>query len=173
MLRSRTPILVAGATTIRGDLAGFSQGQGQVRSDILWAPGNDIVCADGSTDAGLKKTSGTSFSASMVSCYGKLYRDDEPSTDIMIQVAGQAAIELKKLPSVRDPVAQVLWYLLSGSRSIYPLKSPQIIWNGWHYNAIENASGEVGVSFFNDTTLLVAHNNSESRAAALDLISDS
>ncbi len=90
-----------------------------------------------------------------------------------MQVAGQAAIELKMGSSVRDPVPQVLGYLLRDSRAIYPLEYPKIIWNRYQYNAIENASGEVGVSFFNDTTLLIAHNNSESRAAALDLISDS
>ncbi len=88
--RIHTPILVAGATTIRGDLASFSQGQGQVRSDILWAPGDDIVCADGSTDAGLKKTSGTSFSAPMVSFYGKPYR-----------VVKQALTSLCRLPDRR------------------------------------------------------------------------
>lgn len=170
-LREHTPILVAGATTIRGDLAGFSQGQRQGLLDIFWAPGNDIVCADGSTDAGLKKTSGTSFSAPMVSCYGKSYRDDEPSTDIIIQVAGQAAIELKMLSTVRDLVPKAFYRLHAGSRAIYPLEYPKIIWNGYHY--LGNASGEVGVSFFNDTTLLIAHNNSESGAAALDLISDS
>ena len=172
-LRKHIPILVAGATTIRGELAGFSQGQRQERSDIFWAPGNDIVCADGSTDAGLKKISGTSFSASMVSFNDKPYRDDEPTTDIIIQVAGQAAIELKMLSTVRDPVPQVYWNLLSDSRAIYPLKYPRIIWNKYHYHALGNASGEVEVSFFNDTTLLIARNNSDSRAAALNLISNS
>ena len=82
--RTQTPILVSGATIIRGNLASFSQGQRRVRSDVLWAPGDGIVCADGSTDAGLKKTGGTSFSASMVSCYVKPCRDDELSTDNII-----------------------------------------------------------------------------------------
>ena len=60
------PLIVAGAVRLDGTLAQFSQGAATL-SDIVWAPGDNIVCANGPSSPGLTVRSGTSFAAAMVS----------------------------------------------------------------------------------------------------------
>lgn len=60
-------LIVVGSVTNGGDLAEFSQGVGE---DILWAPGDQIICASGPTASGTRSDSGTSLSAAMV-CFPK------------------------------------------------------------------------------------------------------
>ena len=60
------PLIVAGAVTTDGIIAPFSQGAA-TSSEIVWAPGNYIVCANGPSSPGLAVGSGTSFAAAMVS----------------------------------------------------------------------------------------------------------
>ena len=60
------PLIVAGAVKIEGTIAGFSQGATD-SARILWAPGEDVVCANGPSSPGLRYRSGTSFAAAMVS----------------------------------------------------------------------------------------------------------
>ena len=60
------PLIVAGAVTTSGTIARFSQGAAS-RSEIVWAPGESIVCANGPSSPGLAVRSGTSFAAAMVS----------------------------------------------------------------------------------------------------------
>lgn len=60
------PLIVAGAVTTEGTFAGFSQGAA-TPSEILWAPGENIVCANGPSLPGFVIRSGTSYAAAMVS----------------------------------------------------------------------------------------------------------
>ena len=60
------PLIVAGAVTTGGTIASFSQGAA-TSSEIVWAPGENIVCANGPSSPGLAVRSGTSFAAAMVS----------------------------------------------------------------------------------------------------------
>lgn len=60
------PLIVAGAVTTDGTIARFSQGAA-ASSEIVWAPGKNIVCANGPSSPGLAVRSGTSFAAAMVS----------------------------------------------------------------------------------------------------------
>ena len=62
------PLIVAGAAKLDGTVAPFSQGWA-MSSDIVWAPGDSIVCANGPSSAGLAVRSGTSFAAAMVSIF--------------------------------------------------------------------------------------------------------
>lgn len=59
---------VVGAVTAQGAIAEISKGprSGQLVSKILWAPGEDIVCAYGPTSQGFALATGTSSSAAMV-----------------------------------------------------------------------------------------------------------
>lgn len=65
-LNRNFPLIVAGAVTTEGNQARFSQGVA-TWEDILWAPGEDVVCANGPSAQGLAVWSGTSFAAGMVS----------------------------------------------------------------------------------------------------------
>ena len=60
------PLIVAGAATTDWTIARFSQGAA-TSSEIAWAPGDSIVCANGPSSPGLAVRSGTSFAAAMVS----------------------------------------------------------------------------------------------------------
>ena len=60
------PLIVAGAAKLDGTVASFSQGWA-MSSDIVFAPGDSIVCANGPSSPGLAVRSGTSFAAAMVS----------------------------------------------------------------------------------------------------------
>lgn len=60
------PLIVAGAVTTEGEVARFSQGV-TTWSELVWAPGESVVCANGPSSQGLAVRSGTSFAAAMVS----------------------------------------------------------------------------------------------------------
>ena len=60
------PLIVVGAATQRGDMASWSQGKAAL-NEVVWAPGQNVVCADGPASQGLVVRSGTSFAAAMVS----------------------------------------------------------------------------------------------------------
>lgn len=60
------PLIVAGAVKDDGTRARFSQGAATL-NEIVWAPGEDVVCANGPSSPGLAARSGTSFAAAMVS----------------------------------------------------------------------------------------------------------
>lgn len=60
------PLIVAGAVTTDGTIARFSQGA-VASSEIVWAPGESVVCANGPSSPGLAVRSGTSFATAMVS----------------------------------------------------------------------------------------------------------
>lgn len=60
------PLIVAGAVRIDGTIARFAQGAATL-SEIVWAPGESIVCANGPSSPGLAVRSGTSFAAAMIS----------------------------------------------------------------------------------------------------------
>ena len=60
------PLIVAGAVKTDGTVAKFSQGTANA-AQIVWAPGEDVVCAMGPSLDGLATRSGTSFAAAMVS----------------------------------------------------------------------------------------------------------
>lgn len=60
------PLIVAGAVKTDGTIAHFSQGAATL-SEIVWVPGESIVCANGPSSPGLAVRSGTSFAAAMVS----------------------------------------------------------------------------------------------------------
>ena len=60
------PLIVAGAVRTGGSMAKFSQGAAN-SAQIVWAPGESIVCANGPSSQGLAVRSGTSFAAAMVS----------------------------------------------------------------------------------------------------------
>ena len=59
------PLIVAGAVRLDGTIARFSQGAAEI-GQIVWAPGESIVCANGPSAQGLEVRSGTSFAAAMV-----------------------------------------------------------------------------------------------------------
>ena len=59
------PLIVAGAVRLDGTIARFSQGAGAM-AQIVWAPGDSIVCANGPAAQGTAVRSGTSFAAGMV-----------------------------------------------------------------------------------------------------------
>lgn len=105
------PLIVAGAVTTDGTMARFSQGAA-TSSEIVWAPGENIVCANGPTSPGLAVRSGTSFAAAMV--------------------AGLAAYELTgpDTPPPGSVPGSIRSRLLVNSRPIYPLSRPKVIWNG-------------------------------------------
>ena len=65
---SNFPLIVAGAAKLDGTVAPFSQGWA-MSSEIVWAPGDNIVCANGPSSPGLAVRSGTSFAAAMVIVY--------------------------------------------------------------------------------------------------------
>lgn len=65
-LSATFPLIVAGAVTTDGTIARFSQGAA-TSSEIVWAPGQSVVCANGPSSQGLAVRSGTSFAAAMVS----------------------------------------------------------------------------------------------------------
>lgn len=63
------PLVVVGAVTNSGNYADWTQGIVNTRDPnqaTFWAPGDDIVCADGPSAPGLKHETGTSFAAPMV-----------------------------------------------------------------------------------------------------------
>lgn len=60
------PLIVVGAVKLDGTVARFSQGAA-TWYDIVWAPGESVVCANGPSSQGLAVRSGTSFAAAMVS----------------------------------------------------------------------------------------------------------
>ena len=60
------PLIVAGAVRLDGTVARFSQGAAAM-AQIVWAPGDSVVCANGPSAQGLAVRSGTSFAAGMVS----------------------------------------------------------------------------------------------------------
>ena len=83
------PLIVVGAATIDGTIARFSQGAA-TWSEILWAPGEGIECANGPSSPGLAVRSGTSYAAAMVSItlvapaqYELYLRQDSRSQDLL------------------------------------------------------------------------------------------
>lgn len=104
------PLIVAGAVTTDGTIARFSQGAA-APSEIVWAPGESVVCANGPSSPGLAVRSGTSFAAAMA--------------------AGLAAYELTgadPLPAGSVP-SVIRSRLLANSRPIFPSTGPKVIWN--------------------------------------------
>lgn len=115
------PLIVAGAAKLDGTVAPFSQGWA-VPSDVVWAPGDSIVCANGPSSQGLVVWSGTSFAAAMV--------------------AGLAAYELTGAnPPGSVPVASsIRSQIFRDSRPIYPRGEPHIIWNGMDGALLANSN---------------------------------
>ena len=63
------PLVVVGAVTLTGAYTSWTQGIVQstgADNQVFWAPGDDIECANGPTEPGLRYQSGTSFAAGMV-----------------------------------------------------------------------------------------------------------
>lgn len=60
------PLIVAGAVKLDGSVSKFSQGAAEM-AQVVWAPGENIVCANGPSAPGTVVRSGTSFAAAMVS----------------------------------------------------------------------------------------------------------
>lgn len=117
------PLIIAGAVRIDGTIARFSQGAA-TSAEIVWAPGESIVCANGPSSPGLAVRSGTSFAAAMV--------------------AGLAAYELTgpdPLPPGSVP-SIIRTRLLANSRPVSPLTVPKVISNGQNgaLNALLNVS---------------------------------
>lgn len=62
------PLIVAGAVKPDGSISRFSQGAtDEDMAQVVWAPGENIVCANGPSAQGTVVRSGTSFAAAMVS----------------------------------------------------------------------------------------------------------
>ena len=138
------PLIVAGAAKLDGTVAPFSQGWA-MSSDVVWGPGDSIVCANGPSAPGLAVRSGTSFAAAMVSisspplgytCSYLPQKKKKKKRQILnnlkfIQVAGLAAYELTGAnPPGPDTIASsIRAQIFRDARPIYPRGEPQIIWN--------------------------------------------